>query len=989
MQHCLLKGLRCLLVLPMLYLAVAGAFAQGITVQGKVTDNTGAALPGVTVLLKGTSTAAPTDIEGNYIIKVPGGSGTLVFSFVGFQTLEVPINNRTTVDVQLGTDARALDEVVVVGYGTQKRSDITGSVASVPKNRLSNLPVTDLTQAIQGTTAGLNITQGSSVPGSSGGMQIRGVNSISANTSPFIVVDGSPFFGQINDINASDIESIEILKDASAVAIYGTRGSNGVILITTKRGLSGQPRISYSGYTGVEGLANKFKPMSPEAYVQKFADYQRAQGLALTQVLPNTYEVENYNAGRVTDWLDEATQTGKITEHNLSITGGTDKVNYYLTGGFLNQDGVVKGYEFQRASIRSNLDATITSFLKAGTSLYFADHNSDGGRANLLNATAMSPYGQVYSATGGFEIFPMYPELLFANPLLGLTTDRIDRRKLITGTAYTELSPGFAKGLKYRLNASYTYEIGRQSGYTGRAGNNMVGAAYANNNETNNWVLENIVTYSKDFDQHHIDFTGLYSAQGTDYFRSGAEANTFVNDQLSFYNLGAAENRTSSSYSDRTNLLSQMGRINYSYASRYLLTLTARRDGFSAFGANTSKFGLFPSMAVGWNIANESFMQDFSAVTELKLRFSYGQSGNQAVGVNQTATIYNPVRFPFGGASSVGVLAGRLGNADLNWETTTSSNLGLDFGFLQNRIRGTVEVYNAKTDDLLLQRQIPNISGYSSVWYNLGEVRNKGVEFTLSTANIEAGKFRWETDINFTRNKNEIIDLYGDGQDDINNGWFIGRSLGAVYSYNWLGVWQEGDEIPATMNARPGDLRFEDVNGDGRITGDDRMYLGSTLPKWYGGLTNTFHYGNFHLSVFLQTSQGSMKGNPDIFYGDEVGKRNIPAEVGYWTPENRSNEWPSLSYRNPHGYNFARDNSYVRIKDARLSYTVPQAFLEKFGISGLTLYTAGRNLYTFTKWIGWDPESTHLPRGSTSGSDSWVNNYPLVRSVSFGLNLTL
>ncbi|RDV13490.1 TonB-dependent receptor [Pontibacter diazotrophicus] len=985
MQHYLLKEIRFILILPLFLLSMAGALAQGITVQGRVTDDSGAALPGVTVLLKGTSTAAPTNAEGRYSIDVPTGEGTLVFSYIGFEPKEEPINNRTTIDVQLGADAQALEEVVVVGYGTQKRSDITGSVASVPKDRLSNLPVTDITQAIQGTTAGLNITQGSSVPGSSGGISIRGVNSISANTSPFIVLDGAPFFGQINDVNPNDIESIEILKDASAVAIYGTRGSNGVILITTKRGKTGQPRISYNGYYGVEGLANKLEPMSPEAYVQKYEDYMIAQGLAQTQILPNTYEVDNYNAGLTTDWLDAASQTGKITEHNLSISGGTDKVQYYLTGGYLNQDGVVKGYEFQRASIRSNLDATLTNYLKAGTSLYFADHNSDGGRANLLFATAMSPYGQVYDEAGNYEIFPMNPELLFENPLLGLTTDRVDRRKFITGTAYTELTPGFAEGLKYRLNASYTYEIGRQSGYTGRAANNRVGGAYANNNETNNWVLENILTYTKDFGRHHIDITGLYSAQETDYFQSGADANTFVNDQLSFYNLGAAENRTSSSYGDRTSLLSQMGRVNYSYDSRYLLTLTARRDGYSAFGANTDKYGLFPSMALGWNIANESFMQGTEAVNELKLRFSYGQSGNQAIGVNQTATLYNPVRFPFGGASTIGVLAGRLGNADLNWETTTSANLGLDYGFLGNRIRGTVEVYNSRTNDLLLSRNIPNVTGYSSVFYNLGEVRNRGIEFAVSTVNVEAGKFRWETDLNFTRNINEIVDLYGDGEDDINNQWFIGRSLGAVFSYNWLGVWQEGDDIPESFNAVPGDLRFEDIDGDGRITGDDRVYLGSTLPKWYGGLTNTFHYSNFHLSVFVQTSQGSMKGNPDIYYGDEAGRRNIPAAVGYWTPENRSTEFPSLSYRNPHGYNFARDNSYVRIKDVRFSYTVPQDFLDKYGISGLTVYTAGRNLLTFTDWVGWDPESNQ----SSRGSGNWANNYPVVRTVSFGLNLTL
>jgi TonB-linked SusC/RagA family outer membrane protein len=467
---------------------------------------------------------------------------------------------------------------------------------------------------------------------------------------------------------------------------------------------------------------------------------------------------------------------------------------------------------------------------------------------------------------------------------------------------------------------------------------------------------------------------------------SGASANTFINDQLSFYNLDAAENRTSSSDGNRSSLLSQMGRINYSYDSRYLLTLTARRDGYSAFGANTDKYGVFPSFALGWNIANEGFMANTSWVNQLKLRFSHGKAGNQAIGVNQTATVANSVRIPFGGSSAIGVLAGELGNANLNWETTKSTNLALDYGFLQNRIRGTVEVYKNKTIDLLLRRNIPSISGYTRIWDNLGELENTGIEFTISTANVEAGKFRWETDLNFTSNRNRLVELYGDDRDDIANRWFLGKSLQAVYDYKWTGVWQAGEDVSRTdPNAKPGDLKFEDINGDGRITADDRSYLGSNLPKWYGGLTNTFHYGDFHLSVFLQTSQGAMRGNADIFYGDEAGRRNIPAEVGYWTPQNQSNLWPSLSYRNPHGYGFSRESSYVRIKDVRLSYTVPAAFLERYRVGGLTLYAAGRNLHTFTDWIGWDPENTQVSRGSSN----WENNYPLVRSISFGVNLTL
>ncbi len=963
-----------------------------LPVRGKVTDENGAGLPGVNVMIKGASgLGTVTDLEGNYNLSVPDEyeNGTLVFSFIGYLNEEVPINNRSVIDIQLTQDIAQLSEVVVVGYGTQKRSDITGSVASVPKDRLQNLPVTDITQAIQGTTAGLSISQGSSVPGSEGSMSIRGVNSINANTDPFIVLDGTPFFGSINDINTNDVESIEILKDASAVAIYGTRGANGVILITTKRGKTGKPRINYNAYTGIEGFSHKLEPMSPERYVQKYADFLAARGETQDRVLPNQAEIDNYNEGETTDWLDEVSQTGRITDHNLSISGGTEDLQYFVGGGYLKQEGIIKGFQFERASIRTNIDARINDFLKVGTSLYYANKNSDGGRANFLLATAMSPYTDVYDENGNYLLFPMEPERLFVSPMLGLTTDRLRRDNYLTGNIYTEVTPTFLEGLKYRLNASYILEDGRDAGYTGRLANDNNGTAYDANEETKNWVVENILSYTKDFGQHHLDITALYSAQESNYFWSEARAVGFVNDNLSYYKLDAGNTRTSDSRGNRSGLLSQMGRINYSYDSRYLMTVTGRRDGYSAFGVNTSKYAFFPSVALGWNIANEGFLENSNAVSNLKLRLSYGKAGNMAIGINQTLSRANTNRMAFGGQTFVGAVANpMLGNADLSWETTTSANIGLDFGFLRNRIHGTLEVYRNTTNDLLMRRNLPRATGYADVYQNLGSLRNSGIELTLNTVNIDAGKFRWETNFNITSNRNELLEIYGDGQDDIANRWFIGEPLQAVFDYKMIGVWQEGDEdIPAGFE--PGYLRFEDqeVDGvrDGVINAEDRVILGSELPKWYGGLTNTFHYGNFHLSVFLQTARGVLRNNRDITFADEAGRRNIPAEVGYWTPENRSNEWPSLKYTNTFGYGYPMDASYLRIKDVRLSYTVPQSFLDRFSVSGLTLYAAGRNLYTFTDWIGWDPENEQISRGS----ENWETNYPLVRTISFGLNLTL
>lgn len=956
------------------------------TVTGSVSSSDGVPLPGVSILVQGTSIGVVTDFDGTFTLDVPSDA-ILEFSYIGFKTTTIALDGRSTINVTLEEDLAQLEEVVVVGYGTQKRSDVTGSVSSVSEGRLENLPVTNVTQAIQGTTAGLNITEGSSVPGSTGGIQIRGVNSINANTSPFIVVDGTPFYGSMNDINTRDIKSIEILKDASAVAIYGTRGSNGVILITTKRGVSGKPSINYSVYTGLESISHVLEPRSPDAYVRKYQEYMRARGLEQTGVLLNQAEIDNYNAGITTDWIDAATQAGSIQEHNLSIRGGSEEAKYFVSGSFLDQDGVIKGYSFKKVNLRTNLDVKVTDYLKVGLNAFFANNNTDGGRANLLNASAMSPYSVPYDENGNYLIFPMSPEQLWENPLLGLTTDRTQRDNNLSGTVFAELTPGFVEGLKYRINASYTTNPYHYANYKGRAANDQNGTADIHDSKENNWIIENILTYSKDFGKHHFDLTALYSAQKNEFFESTTRGVGFINDELSYNNIESAQNITASSQSWQSTLLSQMGRLNYSYDSRYLLTLTARRDGYSAFGANTSKYGIFPSVALGWNIHNENFLDNSDAVNQLKLRLSYGETGNQAVGVGQTATTAGTVLYPFGGSALIGTYLNGLGNANLNWETTTSLNVGLDFGFLRNRIAGSVEVYRSKTRDILLERSIPVITGSESIWDNLGEMQNTGFELTLNTKNIQSENFTWETSINFSTYTNELLEIYGDGEDDIANRWFIGKPLHAIYDYKMVGIWQQGeDNSQWDPTTQPGDIKFADINGDGVIDPEnDRTYLGSSLPDWTGGITNTFSYKNLSMSVFIQTVQGVLKGNPDINYGDEAGRRNTPSEVGYWTPENQSNEWPSIGYRNTRGYGYARDASFVRIKDVRLSYRVPSEFTQKYGISDLMFYVAGRNLYTFTDWIGWDPESNQSYRGS----GTWTNNYPVIRSISLGMNLSL
>jgi TonB-linked SusC/RagA family outer membrane protein len=969
-------------------------------VSGVVKDAAGEPVIGASVVEKGTTNGTITDLNGRFTLSVAQGA-TIEISYIGYVTQSV-VANTNSVNVVLKEDSKALDEVVVVGYGVQKKSDVTGSVTSVPKERLSKLPVTNVLQAMQGATAGVTISQESSIPGDSPSTLVRGQNSINANSGPYIVVDGVPINktgGSINDIAPADIESIEILKDASATAIYGTNGANGVILITTKHGNSGKPVIKYNGYVGIEDFSHKLKFCNGEQITQRYKDYV---AINAGESMYNDYvkyanEVAAYESGTETDWVyDVASQTGIITDHNVSINGGAKNVNYYVSADYLNQKGVLKGYNYKRYSLRTNIDVDVTDYLKVGTNTYIASHNRDGGRVNFLNAEAMSPYGKVYEDDGSYCIYPMYTESLWANPMIGTTKQAERRQWNISVNGYAELDFGNIysplKGLKYKFNAGYSYAPKRESTYSGAAANDLTGTGKIFNAETQTYTVENILTYARDIKKHHFDLTALYAASRKKYTESTAQGQKFINDDLGFNSLGSAETASVSSYTDLYTTASQMGRLNYSYDSRYLLTVTVRRDGSSVFGED-NKYGVFPSVALGWNIANESFMESSNDwLNSLKLRLSYGKAGNEAIDVYQTLVKLTSQKFASGGSSVVGLYpSSRMGNSELSWETTKTFNVGVDFGFLNNRISGNFDVYASRTTGLLLQRNLPKVSGYSDVYANMGETRNRGVELTVNTKNIVTRDFTWGSSLVFSWNKNEIVDLYGDKQDDLGNRWFIGQPIGVIYDYDQVGIWQE-DEIAAGEHlkwdpvAEAGDVKLADLNGDGQINDSDRHVKGQTTPKWIGGLTNTFTYKGLTLSVFIQTVQGMMKYNNLIgMAADEMGRRNTTTEIGYWTPENKSNTWRSLRKQsNKHGYGFAQDASYTRIKDITLSYTFPDKLIKKAGLGGLTVYASGRNLFTFTDWIGWDPET----RQDGRGSGDWEDNYPMTKSYTFGINLT-
>lgn len=989
-------------------MAISPAYAQNTTVKGVVRDAMGPTA-GATVVQKGTNNGTITDLDGNFTISVPSNA-VLVFSFVGLDTQEIPVAGKKFIEVTLSGNEE-LEEVVVVGYGTQKKSDITGSVASVDKARLSKLPVTNVLQAIQGATAGVTITQSSSIPGDAPAAQVRGTNSINANSQPYVVVDGVPLTntgGSLNDIAASDIESMEILKDASATAIYGTNGSNGVILITTKHGKSGTPKVKYSGYVGFEDFTNRLKFCDGDQIIQRYKDYV-AQNPGETMYDENVKyanEMDNYKAGRQIDWVyDEASQTGIITDHNVSISGGSEKVRYYISGDYMNQKGVLKGYNYQRYTLRTNIDADVTDYLNIGTNTSITSHNRDGGRVNFLNAEAMSPWGKEYDEDGSYTIYPMYSESLWANPMINTTMD-VERRQWninLNNFAIVKFGKIWAplEGLQYKFNSGYSYSPTRNNTYRGKSANDNNGTGEIFNSETQTYTIENILSYAKDFGKHHIDLTALYAASRKKYTDNTAKGTGFINDELGYNSLGAATTGSVSSNRSLYTTCSQMGRINYSYDSRYLFTATVRRDGSSVFGPD-NKYGVFPSVALGWNLARESFMEGTDSwLDDAKVRLSYGLTGNEAIGTYTTLVKMTTASFAMGEEKAVGIYpSSYMGNDGLSWESTTTFNIGLDFGLFRNRLTGNIDFYTAKTTDLLLRRNLPNLSGYSTVWANMGEVKNHGIDLTLNSKNIVKKDFLWTTALVFSYTHSEIVDLYGDGKDDLGNRWFIGEPIGVVYDYDMVGIWQEseianGDHLKWDPQAAAGDVKLADRNGDGKIDDNDRHIIGQTAPKWTAGLTNTFSWKGLTLNIFIQTVQGNRKNNSLLSTaGDEMGRRNMTTAVGYWTAQNQSNEFRSLSKTsNRHGYGFNQNAGFTRLKDVTLSYNFPAAICQKMKISDLMIYFSGRNLYTWTDWTGWDPEARNIGRGMGSTNEfgnyvSWEDNYPMTKSYTIGLNIT-
>ncbi|WP_247235337.1 TonB-dependent receptor [Telluribacter sp. SYSU D00476] len=970
---------------------VERAEASKRMVSGTVRDESGAGLPGVSVVLKGTQRGTTTNAEGEFQLDVPDESSVLVFSFVGYTSQEIVAGSQSNVSITLTPDNKQLEEVVVVGYGTQRKKDLTGAVMRVdPKLNATN-PNVNASQALRGSVAGVTVTD-TGRPGADGTIRIRGASSISANNSPLIVLDGIIYTGGLSDINANDIESIDILKDASSAAIYGSRATNGVILITTKKGNSPKPRLSYNAYYGMSDYARTPRLMGPERYLQMKED--AAAFLGRPVILTPTEET-NFNAGRTIDPWEAIAQRAPMTSHELSLSGVTEKINYYVSGSYTDMKGRIFGDNFSRFSSRINLDIAITDWLNIGTNTGFTLKNYSGVPANINNASYLSPYSTLFYEDGVPKYLPM-DDGLAPNPLFSsIRNDNLDLSNTLFNNLYADIALP-VPGLSYRMNMGNNLRYNETGSYSpayNRDGINIQGQGSKGHSKHHYFTMENILKYNKAIGQiHNLDVTALYSFETTRNSSSSLSSNNIFSDALSYNALNIGENQTINTTANEARANSIMGRVGYRLLDRYMLNFTLRRDGYSAFGAG-KKYGNFPSVGVGWLVSDEGFMQGTSAwLSYLKLRYSYGKNGNR--GIDPYASLSNmnhtSNQYVFGdnGTTSVGISPTSMANLQLGWETTVASNFGVDFSILKERISGAVEVYSMKTTDLLLSLRIPNMTGYETFFANIGGTSNRGFELTLNTQNVTSRDFTWSSNFVFSLNRNKItrlsgIDLDGDGRedDDIASRRFIGYPQGTNFDYVVDGVWQVGEENTIDPSAKPGYLKFRDVSGDGKIGPEDRQVLHSSQPRFTSGLTNRLAYKGFSLSFLFNAHIGGYSPNSFLNHGTNFYDRTNLMDLPYWTPENPLNNRPSIGYPNPLGYGFYQSRSFIRFQDVSLGYDFPKNLLAPVRIDRAKVYVSGKNLVTWTQWDGWDPEHGSGGRGPANG--------PLLKSWVVGINLGL
>jgi TonB-dependent starch-binding outer membrane protein SusC len=1004
------------LFLSLLLFSVSG-FGQSKMIHGTVTDDANSPFPGVNVVIKGTTTGIVTDSDGNYSI-VASGSDVLSFSFIGYKTQEITVGSQTVVNVKMVTSDQTLDAVVVIGYGTMKKSDLTGAVVSANLKDFEKSPNTNIVQSLQGTVAGLNIGQVTSA-GATPDISIRGLNTISGNTGILIVIDGI-IGGTLSSINPADIESVDILKDASAVAVYGAHAANGVMLITTKKGKTGKAKISFSSSYSIQNPTHKYATMNRAQYLSFLKNlewdksYTQASGYTeedptfdLASYLPETSYMLNSDGSIATtdfDWWGTCTRQASILDNQISISGGTDAVSYYVSFGNTDQKNFLLNDNFKRNSVRVNLDAKIRPWWKIGVETNGSFVNQDGAEPTLWTLYSMNPLASAYNADGTINPSPM--EMARDNPLRGSNIDDQERHNYFVGNVYSEIQLP-VKGLSYRLNIGNNYTINTHY-QSNPYGNSLTGEAYKEFSTNYSYTVDNIVNYAKQIDLHSFEATLVYGAGENTYSYTKADATDFSNLTLGYNSLKLGTNQFVYSNANSNASLYQMARVNYKYNNKYLLTATIRRDGFSGFAAN-HKTAIFPSMALGWVVSDESFFKNVPVINYLKLRGGYGISGN--LPYSRTTYLFSYLSlaqmstssgYVFGDGASAVIRQEltSMENKDLKWEKTGGLNIGLDFHLLNDRIQGSVEAYKTKTTDLLYSVSIPTITGFSEIISNIGNIQNKGIEFTVTSQNIVTKDFQWSTTFNISSNKNKVVKLVG-SDDLITSGLFIGKPLSAIYGYKVDGIYQVGDDLPTGYYT--GNYKIHDVSGDGAISTADRVITGKTDPAYRFSIMNKLTYKSFTLSFFINSIQGGKNG----YLGENVytllrdntarGCNHLNEfSKNVWSPVNRGGIYSSSTTNGsivPIRY---EDRSFIRLQDVSLGYDLPKTLISTIGLENVNVYVSGKNLLTITKWHGWDPEANYGTYNPIWNSSKTLNKSgddyegrPVMRSFTFGIIVTL
>jgi TonB-dependent starch-binding outer membrane protein SusC len=1007
-------------------------------ISGTVTERDGTGLPGASVTVAGTTIGTVTNPFGGFELSIPADAGQLVISFVGMETVRVEISASDVYNIVLIPSAVNLDEIVVVGYGVVRRSDLTGSVSRIESSRIAQMAPTQITEALSGTVAGLYSTQGASAAGG-GSLEIRGPSSLAATTEPLIVLDGVIYPGSMRDINPNDIESIDILRDASSSAIFGSRAAAGVILITTKRGVIGKPTIDFSSTVGLSSTANDFYPlgMAPGADPMDYfnmhrdlltenaragrpygfffhpdqlpgnvsveewmswVDNPRATPLEewFARINPYPTERENFLAGRTVNPYDHVIGTGLRQDYSLGVGGATENLRYYWSVGYLDNEGVIKGDKFSAIRTRLNLDLDVNSWFKVGTNSQFTNRDESVNQAQLAFVQQASPYGTLYNEDGSPRMYP-HDYTAVRHPLedfYGRNRERDINSLFSSLFAEMQLPLGISYRVSYQPQLAFTKDFNFWSTDTATGRDAGGGTGRREQWVSYGWMVDNLLKWDQTFGAHRFDVTLLANAERNRSWYSRQDNRGFSPNQNLGYNalqFGSSPSLTNNDTEESGDAL--MARLNYSLLGKYLFTGSVRRDGYSAFGQDKPR-ATFPSVALAWQISEEGFYNPTWMVNRLKLRLSWGENGNRAIGAYSALARIGSVLHWGGSGVQTGVFNTSLANPALRWERTESYNIGLDMGLFNNRVDITLDAYDATTTDLLLNRQLPRITGFNSVTSNLGALGNRGLEATVNSININQQNFQWRSTIVYSMNRNKIKELWGDygnytllGVDrygelpDFQNQWFPGYARDIIWDYERIGIWQLDERAAAAVyGLEPGDYKVTDVNEDGRLTQfEDKKFIGYTAPRHRWGFRNEFTvYRNLSASFFIRADLGHVRQVPN------TGNRSVHDRTNdwswdYWSPENPG----AMFQRNVYPDNLGRyggnirpfaPTGFVRLQDASLSYNVPANHIQRFQLQSLRVMLSMRNLLTFTNWPGFDPESSMTP---------------MPKTFTFGLDLTL